>query len=471
MWFAASPDVLPTGVKAGGLKSVPAEVWDQMLDLVHCKVLSVIESDHIDAYLLSESSMFVFPHKLILKTCGTTTLLLGLSRMLSIAAFHAGFPHSKCCATDEVLAIPYRVFYSRKNFLFPDKQTGPHRCWEKEVEFLDGIFESGSAYIVGKMNGDHWYLYLTPPHTKITSKITEDNANGHIKTRSLTSTGSSNSLQDGRANSDETLEILMTDLDQEKARQFYFDHAMTIAASSNLSIACQPQEKSVRQTSNSDAEFLLFGENKNVPLISSQNQEICSFYQKSSSGLLTPPGETCQDEINQGHVLGKVISETSGLSDIYPNSKHLFANVDSHIFWPCGYSANGVIPSVDKKSAHYFTVHVTPEPHCSYASFETNVPSKQSGRDTAAIVERVVNIFKPGRFSMTLFEARSAPDEIDSTCLPREAQADNLQSTKIKKSGINRIVGYRCIDRIVHEFDGYNLVFRHFEREDCPGTT
>ena len=66
------------------------ETWKEMLDLVNCKVLSVVESEHVDAYLLSESSMFVFPHKLILKTCGTTTLLLGLRRMLRIAAVDGG---------------------------------------------------------------------------------------------------------------------------------------------------------------------------------------------------------------------------------------------------------------------------------------------------------------------------------------------------------------------------------------------
>ena len=68
------------------------EIWKEMLDLVRCQVLSIVESEDVDAYLLSESSMFVFPHKLILKTCGTTTLLSGLPRILEIAALYAGFP-------------------------------------------------------------------------------------------------------------------------------------------------------------------------------------------------------------------------------------------------------------------------------------------------------------------------------------------------------------------------------------------
>ena len=90
VWFSASPASLPAGVEAGGLKSVDPELWKEMLDLVNCKVLSIVESEHVDAYLLSESSMFIFPHKLILKTCGTTTLLCGLPKILDIAATLSG---------------------------------------------------------------------------------------------------------------------------------------------------------------------------------------------------------------------------------------------------------------------------------------------------------------------------------------------------------------------------------------------
>jgi S-adenosylmethionine decarboxylase len=135
-----------------------------MLDKVNCKVLSVVESEHIDAYLLSESSMFVFPHKLILKTCGTTTLLLGLRDMLRCAAEDAGFPSNGSGSVNAIktAATPYRVFYSRKNFLFPDKQHGPHRSWKEEVKFLDGMFQRGNAYMIGKMNDNsQFYSYTT----------------------------------------------------------------------------------------------------------------------------------------------------------------------------------------------------------------------------------------------------------------------------------------------------------------------
>lgn len=85
-----------------GLRAVPRAVWEEMLDIVKCKVLSVVEGEELDAYLLrwvwrsacadcSESSLFIAPHVAILKTCGTTLNLLGLHRILEIAAEYCGF--------------------------------------------------------------------------------------------------------------------------------------------------------------------------------------------------------------------------------------------------------------------------------------------------------------------------------------------------------------------------------------------
>ncbi|KAG6820886.1 hypothetical protein H0H93_010230 [Arthromyces matolae] len=156
IWFSPSADVVPDAAfpdDAGrtGLRKVHRKVWEEMLSIVKCQVLSFVQGDQMDAYLLSESSFFVSPHRLILKTCGTTLNLLGLPRILEIAANHANM-HSV-----------YRCFYSRKSFMFPERQLGPHKEWKHEVEYLDNFFSTGAAYTVGKVNGDHWLLYLTSP--------------------------------------------------------------------------------------------------------------------------------------------------------------------------------------------------------------------------------------------------------------------------------------------------------------------
>lgn len=414
VWFTPSPELLPPSAQPKGLKAVSQDSWKKMLDLVHCKVLSTVENEHVDAYMLSESSMFVFPHKLILKTCGTTTLLAGLPELLRIAAQEAGFT----TGPDEGLAKPWQVFYSRKSFMFPDRQAFPHKSWPDEVTYLDQHFKNGSAYMIGKYNGDHWYLYITNPNAEeMTPPDTPQNeledAAEQARLEAVADIPSHSSLiqnivGSGNGIFDETLEVLMTHLDQENAKQFYMDDAKLIA------------EKSRRDSPDAETKSI-------------------------DSGF---------DELpeNRGHALGDVVSQHCGLNDIYPKSRYPDARVDSYIFEPCGYSANGVIPPADPsvKTTHYFNVHVTPEPHWSYASFETNVPSGQSGRDTAEILAHVVDIFKPGRFSVTLFEGRR-----------RDVASAARASLKMDK-----IAGYRRTDKIVHELEGYDLVFRTFERED-----
>ena len=475
VWFAPSSDELPAGTKKHGLKAVSGEVWKDMLDLVNCKVLSVVESDHVDAYLLSESSMFVFPHKLILKTCGTTTLLLGLRRMLRIAAVDAGFPIHNVSSVDEIkaAATPYRVFYSRKNFLFPDRQQGPHRSWKHEVKFLDDMFTGGSAYMVGKMNGDHWYLYLTTPNTSLTPPCTPNSERVPTETKVLKIPSSS--FQGAKAaldgGDDETLEVLMTDLEPENAKQFYLEHASAVAEGKYLERAKQARkdaENSLGELS-SNTQDLSASSTTNG---SASNDESFDVFSNTSSdnngGVITPDNDVDFPEelATEGHALGTVVSEACGLSDVYPTSKYPDARVDAYLFTPCGFSANGVIPAPDQagSATHYFTVHVTPEPQCSYASFETNVPGRQTGRETVEVIEQVVNIFKPGRFSVTLFEAKAS--SLDNA---KQSETD-IQNAVLRKNNMEKISGYRRMERIVHDFDGYDLVFRFYERNDWVGS-
>lgn len=55
------------------------------------------------------------------------------------------------------------------------------------------------------------------------------------------------------------------------------------------------------------------------------------------------------------------------------------------MFSPCGYSMNGILDDA------YWTIHITPESHCSYASFETNL----RGESYNALVKAVLDIFRP----------------------------------------------------------------------------
>lgn len=66
---------------------------------------------------------------------------------------------------------------------------------------------------------------------------------------------------------------------------------------------------------------------------------------------------------------------------------------DSILFDPCGYSMNGL------NDESYSTIHVTPQPHCSYVSYETNIQLE----DYDTLVAKVLDAFRPGKFIITLF--------------------------------------------------------------------
>jgi len=222
IWFIPPPQwekTSPDGKTKLGLRNIPRSVWDHILALVKCKILNVLSNDYCDAYLLSESSMFVWNSKLILKTCGTTTLLCAVPKLLEIAG--------KMASLHEVS----NVFYSRKRYLFPSQQQTLHSFFNNEVDFLDSIFSNGSAYILGKLNGEHWNLYLTETKEQ-KLKIIIDEENNESKNNK--NNNNNNNKIDMKSRPDRTLEILMNDLDQEKMKSFFKSEEIKDAKDSEL---------------------------------------------------------------------------------------------------------------------------------------------------------------------------------------------------------------------------------------------
>ncbi|KAL8579536.1 hypothetical protein ACOMHN_025489 [Nucella lapillus] len=256
------------------LRDVPKVEWDKLLQMVRCDIISVSSNVDMDAYVLSESSMFVTQNRFILKTCGTTTLLRCVDALLDLVKKNVGF--------DKVVDI----FYSRKNFSRPELQIGVHQNFENEVQELDKVFPNGSAYTLGRINRDCWYLYTL-----------ED---------------------EGITKPDQTFELLMWDMCPEKMAIF-------------------------------------------------TKEECCN---------------------------GKEATEKSGIVDIIPGMQ-----IDDFLFEPCGYSMNGLLPD-----GLYITIHVTPEPHCSYVSFESNVP-QETYHD---LIDKVLKVFRPGQFLMTIFANKAS---------------------------------------------------------------
>jgi len=92
-----------------GLRDVPRTTWDLLLKSCGCEIISIERNHDIDSYVLSESSMFVYRWKLILKTCGKTTPLLAIPHLQTL------------CKTHE-MEMEWMGF-SRKNYIFPVLQV------------------------------------------------------------------------------------------------------------------------------------------------------------------------------------------------------------------------------------------------------------------------------------------------------------------------------------------------------------
>lgn len=132
--------------------------------------------------------MFVSKRRWILKTCGTTRTLECLEPLLRMAENLAGYNE-----------VDY-LFYSRKNFKRPDLQVSPHRGFDEEILLLDSFFDDGRAYCLGSINRDCWYLYTY-------------SRNGAIDQPSQLPSTQFDSANLPSIEPDQTIEILMTDLD------------------------------------------------------------------------------------------------------------------------------------------------------------------------------------------------------------------------------------------------------------------
>ncbi|KAI4387845.1 hypothetical protein MLD38_000239 [Melastoma candidum] len=134
-----------------GLRALSKSQLDEILEPAQCTIVSSLSNKDVDSYVLSESSLFVYPYKIIIKTCGTTKLLLSIPAILKLA--------------DSLSLVVKSVRYTRGSFLDPGAQLFPHRSFSEEVAVLDAYFGklgSGSkAYLMGGNSGNSqkWHVY------------------------------------------------------------------------------------------------------------------------------------------------------------------------------------------------------------------------------------------------------------------------------------------------------------------------
>lgn len=300
--------VLPAG-SGRGARAVARSEWDAILAAAACQILSVASNDVLDAYVLSESSLFVYANKVIAKTCGTTTLLKLIPLLLD--------------ATRPLGLEVEWVAFVRKNFNQPEKQLAPHTSFADEVAYLQRFFP-GEGHVLGPVTADHCCVFV--------ADLTERRRNAQLE-HVLAATAAA------RARSP------LVRLSSPTAHETRGLSSRAFVSERTFVVMMYGLDAAVAET----------------------------FFSRGGSG---------------GSAAAEEATTRSGIRDLFPS-----AVIDDYMFEPCGYSMNGMVDDA------YFTIHITPESHCSYASFESNHPTAASPE----FLRRLLAIFCPRRFTVTLF--------------------------------------------------------------------
>ena len=133
-----------------GLRSLSSDEWNRLLEPAQCCIVSGVSNTVCDAYLLSESSLFVYDTKVILKTCGTTKILDSVPGLV--------------LAAGKLNLRLKRAKYSRSTFKCPEQQPAPHTNFSLETAALDDLFghlgSGGHAYTLGdQLKNALWHIY------------------------------------------------------------------------------------------------------------------------------------------------------------------------------------------------------------------------------------------------------------------------------------------------------------------------
>jgi S-adenosylmethionine decarboxylase len=200
---------IPNGFPPDGLRGLDKSSWDAVCALCKCSIIYSESCAGYDSFILSESSLFVFPNRVMLKTCGTTLPLEGVQMIVEIGS--------------SIGLVPMDMLYSRSSFLFPDLQLYPHNSLESELDYLanmsiGGSVVPGKSSILGDTSGRYWLIHRKQLYDS-SSSVGMDTPD-HRRQVGLSSNGSR-----------VVVDIIMTGLSEE-CRKIYFKD-MTVCDESN----------------------------------------------------------------------------------------------------------------------------------------------------------------------------------------------------------------------------------------------
>jgi len=115
---------------------------NEILETAQCSILVKRELLNFNAYILSESSMFIYNNKIIILTCGKTSLLLCIPVIIRKAI---------------VIGLECILYqFTRGEYTFPDEQNYPHRSFEEECEYLNNNIQNMEYKIVNLNEKYFW---------------------------------------------------------------------------------------------------------------------------------------------------------------------------------------------------------------------------------------------------------------------------------------------------------------------------
>ena len=121
------------------LRHQPASLWNRLCRKAGAKVISSLSSSYCDSYILSESSLFVWDHRLLMLTCGRSPLVKALKGVL------------KRWGLEDIELL----FFQRKNELVPRHQQSSFMEDARQVSKV----VPGTAYAFGSPDEHHFYLF------------------------------------------------------------------------------------------------------------------------------------------------------------------------------------------------------------------------------------------------------------------------------------------------------------------------
>jgi S-adenosylmethionine decarboxylase len=121
------------------LNDISDSFWQGLVNCSNARILSQISNNDCKAFLLSESSLFVWHDRFLILTCGVTQLVNSVEYFM------------RSIYSQQVI----HVTYQRKNEYFAHAQPS---CFGDDIQLLSQYI-SGKAYRFGEMDSHHNYIF------------------------------------------------------------------------------------------------------------------------------------------------------------------------------------------------------------------------------------------------------------------------------------------------------------------------